>query len=95
MTKRRLVHNEEVFRAINDEVREAHAPPEDGKVAFLCECADRSCTEKVRLAADEYRWVRADPNRFVVAPGHVLPELEHVVERHDGYEVVEKDVRAA
>jgi hypothetical protein len=95
LTRRRLVHNEQVFKAINEEVREAHARPEDDKIAFLCECADRSCTEKVRLTADEYRQVRADSNRYVVATGHVVPELEHVVERHGDYEVVQKDEQAA
>lgn len=95
LTRRRLVHNEEVFKAVNEEVSEAHAGGDDGRTAFVCECADRACTERVPLSADEYREVRADPHRFVVAPGHVVPELEQVVERHGDYEVVEKNEQAA
>jgi hypothetical protein len=42
------------------------------------------------MTAAEYARVRSSPERFVVVPGHVLPEVEHVVERTDAYEVVEK-----
>jgi hypothetical protein len=90
LTRRRLTHNEEVFKAVNEEVSDAHAGGDDGRTAFLCECADKECTERVLLGADEYRFVRADPHRFVVAPGHVVPELEDVVEHHGGFDVVEK-----
>ena len=36
--------------------------------------------------------VRAEPTRFVVAPGddHVTPEIERVVQREERYWVVEK-----
>jgi hypothetical protein len=90
LTRRRLTHNEEVFKAVNEEVSDAHGRDEDGRTAFLCECADKECVERVLLTAGEYRFVRADPRRFVVAPGHVLPELEEVVEHRAGFDVVEK-----
>jgi hypothetical protein len=90
LTRRRLTHNEEVFKAVNEEVSDAHARDEAGRTAFLCECADRDCTERVLLTDGEYRSVRADSRRFVVAPGHVVPELEEVVEHHGGFEVVQK-----
>lgn len=91
LTKRRLAHNEEVFRAVNEEVSDAHAG--EGRSAFVCECADRECTERVLLTPGEYRSVRADPRRFAVAPGHVVPDLEEVVEHHGAYDVVEKHER--
>jgi hypothetical protein len=34
--------------------------------------------------------VRAEPTTFLLAPGRELPGLEQVVERRDGFEVVEK-----
>lgn len=92
LTRRRLAHNEELFRAVNEEMSDAH-PAAGVLTAYVCECADRACTERVRLSGEEYRAVRAAPDRFVVAPGHTVPELERVVERHDGYDVVEKDER--
>ena len=30
------------------------------------------------------------PDRFIVKPEHVYPDVEHVLERHDHYWVVEK-----
>lgn len=90
LTRRRLTHNEEVFKAVNEEVSDAHARDGQGRTAFLCECADKDCAERVLLTDEEYSFVRADPHRFVVAPGHVVPDLEQVVERRDAFEVVEK-----
>jgi len=39
--------------------------------------------------------LRADPARFAVLPGHEVADVERVVERRDGYLVVQKneDVR--
>jgi hypothetical protein len=34
--------------------------------------------------------VRGDSLLYVIAKGHVFPEVERVVEQSDGYEVVEK-----
>ena len=34
--------------------------------------------------------LRAEPTRFAVKPGHELPDVERVVERHESYFVVEK-----
>jgi len=39
--------------------------------------------------------VRRDPARFIVVPGHVVPECEFVAERRPDYEVVEKVGHAA
>ena len=58
--------------------------------AFMCECADINCDENVALTIDQYREVRADPATFFVLPGHQNPELEHVVQKNDGYHIVEK-----
>ena len=91
LTKRRLAHNEEVFRAVNEEIDEQRRAT--GKRAYVCECSDPDCARTIELTAAEYREVRASPNRFVVVPGHVLPEVEHVVGTSPGYAVVEKDVR--
>ncbi len=91
LTRRRLAHNEAVFRRVNDEID--RLPREDAD--YVCECADSACTTTIRLDGDEYTRIRAVPNWYVVLPGHERPELEHVVERHDGYVVVAKDVTVA
>jgi hypothetical protein len=94
-TRRRLLHNEQLFRAINDEVQHSHPAPNGQKIGFICECSDRGCTETVELTVDEYRSLRRCEDRFVVLPGHVVRELERVVETHPDYEIVEKDEEAA
>jgi hypothetical protein len=62
---------------------------------YFCECADNRCREQVSLAPEEYEAVRADSRRFVIAPGHVYPEAERVVEEHGDYAVVEKFEKVA
>jgi hypothetical protein len=42
------------------------------------------------LTFPEYEAVRADPHRFVLAPGHELPGVEVVIEATPGHVVVEK-----
>jgi hypothetical protein len=47
------------------------------------------------LTPAAYEDVRAIPTQFVVAPGHELPEIEEVLFRSDGYQVVKKRGDAA
>jgi len=44
----------------------------------------------VHLTKPQYEAVRADSRRFALTPGHELPDVERVVDRHPGYLVVEK-----
>ena len=57
---------------------------------WFCECADTACDERIELTPAKYEEVRAIGIRFVVAPGHVYPNIERTVEKADGYWVVEK-----
>jgi hypothetical protein len=87
LTRKRLEHNEAVFRAVNEEIEDAS----DGGVRdYVCECADASCSETIRLTHEEYERIRADPDRYVLVPGHELLGLEDVVRREPGHVVVEK-----
>jgi hypothetical protein len=83
-----MQHNEEVFKTVNEEIDER--ADDGGDRDYLCECSDTTCTDTVRLTADQYRRIRADPNQYVVVPGHVLPEIENVVDHEGGYSVVAK-----
>ena len=58
--------------------------------SYLCECASRPCRERIPLTREQYESVRSDVRRFVVAPGHVIPDLETVVESFPSYQVIEK-----
>ncbi len=90
LTRRRLAHNEALFRTVNEEIDENRSS--GGKQAYVCECVDPDCAQTIELTASEYEAVRARPVRFVVAPGHVVREIEHVVATAPSYTVVEKDV---
>jgi hypothetical protein len=50
--------------------------PFDGPKAFICECGAVGCTERVSLTLDEYRAIRAHPERIAIAPDHAAtPEV--------------------
>ena len=70
------------------QVNVALATPE--ATDFLCECGDESCTQPISLTMSEYEAVRADATHFAIVPGHVLPDIEQVVEQNDRYAVVAK-----
>jgi hypothetical protein len=88
----RIGMNEAVFRDVNERI-------EDVASAFnmtiepldlICECGDAACVDRISLTRDEYEKIRADPQLFAVASGHVAPDVEEVVETHSRYDVVRK-----
>jgi hypothetical protein len=88
----RVGENEALFRAVNEEVGDLNerldvvADP----LSAICECGSANCTDRLELRAAEYEAVRQEPTWFAIKPGHELPDVETVVERHDHYWVVEK-----
>lgn len=88
--KERIARNETVFREVNERVKEL-VPPEGG-IDFICECGNEQCVEQVRLKAEEYERVRADPVEFFVKPGHEIADVEEIVEAHEGYLLVRKHI---
>lgn len=85
----RAARNEVLFRRVNEEVA-ALGQGGDGVFSFVCECSEASCVERIELQLEEYEAVRAHPRRFLLKAGHESSELERVVDRRDGYIVVEK-----
>ena len=80
-----------MFRTANErasEWEERHAASE--AELYSCECADRDCREKVSLRKAEYERVRADSGQFVLRLGHEIPDVETVIERHEGWVIIEK-----
>jgi len=90
----RRIENELLFRRVNDEIEVvAHSRAADAaSVVFLCECSRLECSTGIELTPDEYRAVRAHRAHFAVSPGHVDPEIEQVVEQHQGFWVLEKNL---
>jgi len=85
--------DEALFRDVNETFVDEPADPGDRQLVY-CECPDSACVEEIALTVIEYEAVRGNPRRFIIRPGHVQPEIETVVARHDGYWVVEKQGRA-
>jgi hypothetical protein len=87
----RLARNEALFREVNERIAEVSRSYGLGdSLEFLCECGDARCLEAIAVTRRDYERVRADFDRFLVAPGHENLEIERVVERNDGYLVVQK-----
>jgi hypothetical protein len=94
----RLVRNETLFREVNERIEEvaSHSGSWDEHVFdFLCECSNADCTLLLHLTHAEYERARAEPDVFVVAVGHELPEIETIVLRTDRYQLVRKHGEAA
>ena len=89
----RAARNEALFREVNEEVQRLteRLQGDTDRADFVCECSRAECTEWLHVALALYESVRAAPRRFLLVAGLERPELESVVERGDGYVVVEKE----
>jgi len=87
----RAGRNEEIFRDLNEKIEEgAERHGVVSAVPYHCECGSSTCFETVELRPSEYERVARERYRFVICPGHENDQIEQVVERHEGYFVVEK-----
>lgn len=88
----RAAKNQSLFRAINERIKELNVVFDvfEPVGQWVCECADDGCIELLSMTLGEYDEIRAHPARFPVLPGHVLEEVEFVVDENDRYVVVEK-----
>jgi len=84
------VRNEALVRSVNERMEELSHGVGDDRVEFLCECGRDGCEERVRMTAGDFEGIHDEDDRFALAPGHQTDEIEQVVERRDGYWVVEK-----
>ncbi|MEO5575657.1 MAG: hypothetical protein ABIR67_11525 [Gaiellaceae bacterium] len=92
----RLTRNEALFRDTNESVRAIAAAhgDDDHVYEFYCECSNANCTFQLQATLAEYEAVRAHPQRFLIRPEHVLPEIETVVQQNANWWVVEKQGEA-
>jgi hypothetical protein len=87
--RRRQAAAEVNGRQVNEAIERGHGHTDSA--VFVCECGYFGCTTTVRLSIAAYEAVRTSFDRFLVAPGHEIEEIEEVVERHADYFVVVKD----
>lgn len=68
-----VARNDAVFRDANertDAFVESVEGMGEGPLPFLCECADVTCTEIIKLTRTEYEALRLDAVRFATVSGH-------------------------
>jgi hypothetical protein len=89
----RIGLNEAVFREVNERIQgladkaELSQEPLD----LVCECGDATCVRRISMTRAEYEHLRSEPRQFAVHPGHEIPDVERVVAKRNGYDVVQKD----
>jgi len=90
---RRVGLNESIFRQVNEQIENLNRDfgTDDRTMTVICECGNGDCALRLEISVPAYEAVRSDPRRYVIVPGHAIPEFESVLDRGDGYEVVEKD----
>ena len=85
----RIAHNESWSRSLNER-RAEWVRGRDEMTEFRCECWQDDCNERISLSEKDWEMVRAEPNRFAVAPKHVAPKSESVVKALLHFWIVEK-----
>jgi hypothetical protein len=89
----RIGLNEAVFREVNERI-EALAETfqlDSEPLDLICECGDATCVQRIRMTAPEYEQLRSESHQFAVYTGHVAADVERVIDRRPGYDIVRKD----
>jgi hypothetical protein len=88
----RIGLNEAVFREVNERIEQlAEAFDLEGEqLDLVCECGNADCVERISMTHGEYESLRSESHQFAVFPGHEFPDVERVVDRRKGYDVVQK-----
>jgi hypothetical protein len=89
---RRIGENEALFREVNERVEGLNTSfaTITERMSIVCECAHIDCVALLSITLEDYRRLRSDSATFAVVPGHVIPDVESVVEERDGYQVIRK-----
>jgi hypothetical protein len=87
---RQIGENEALFREVNERIGELdkHFHAESERLLIVCECGAASCTERIEIRPKHYAALRADATQFAVVKGHETSDVERIVARRDGYDVV-------
>ena len=86
----RIARTESLFRNVNERIAESAQRTESEDAAFVCECHDADCTERVEAPIGVYEDVRSDGTQFLLTPGHEDERVERVLAERPRYEIVQK-----
>jgi hypothetical protein len=89
----RIGLNEAVFREVNERIESLAESFDIGTqpLDLICECGDAACVQRIHMTLPEFEHVRSESHQFAVYPGHEAPDVEEVVDRRGGYDIVKKD----
>jgi hypothetical protein len=93
ISSERAARNQSLYRSINETLLQLNQTFAEAGLAnseWICECADTDCTVRIAASLPEYQTVRSNPRAFIIAQGHLYPEVERVLSANDRYMVVEK-----
>src|SRR6059058_4588931 len=90
MDEAKMARTEAAFREVNEAIARTAVRFEADETDFVCECADPECVHRITAEIADYEEVRAEPTRFLVAPGQEEPAIERIVDRNREYAIVEK-----
>lgn len=90
---RRLGLNEAIFREVNERLEQLATTTLNtpDRLELVCECASTECTERISVELEDYETARAHAAHFLVAAGHADPEIERVLQKRAGYDLIEKN----
>jgi hypothetical protein len=93
----RLVKNEITFRdynnrrvAVEHQAVAVDEAVEEELVPFVCEWGSADCIGALMVTVGEFEASHSTPNRFLIKPDHIYPDVEFIAEQHEHYWVVEK-----
>ena len=87
----RVTQNEVLFRDVNEQIASLNQlGAQLDTFGVVCECGYASCGDVINVHRTVYESVRAQSDRFIVIRGHLISQVENVVEQHDGFVVVDK-----
>jgi hypothetical protein len=89
----RIGLNEAVFREVNERIEDLAETFQlkDEPLDLVCECGDASCVRRISMTRAEYEELRSEPHQFAVHPGHEYPDVEELLEKRKGYDIVSKN----
>jgi hypothetical protein len=93
LRQQRLAASQSLFRTVNEQIEALNQAFEETAgigPEWVCECGDIDCTRIVRAEQYEYEAVRRNGRTFLVAPGHVFPDVERIVDANERFMIVEK-----
>jgi hypothetical protein len=89
----RIGLNEAVFREVNERIEDLAETFQlkDEPLDLVCECGDASCVRRISMTRAEYEELRSEAHHFAVHPGHEYPDVEELLEKRKGYDIVSKN----